>query len=66
MTLVLLKSNGKMLSQSSSGDVVYVFMSSLRQQMMKSDVCNVSEQNRVSLPFIHSFTQRLAEHAIHI
>ncbi len=32
--------------------------------MMKSDVSNVSKQNRVSLPFIHS--HRDAEYAIQI
>ncbi len=52
--------------QSSSGDVVYVFMSSFRRQVLKSPRAShalqcmyVSKQNRVSLPFIHSFTHSL-------
>ncbi len=51
MRIVLLKWNGESDSQSSSGDVVYVFMSSLRRHARFS-VCVVKENARLSS--IHS------------
>ncbi len=74
MTIVLLKWNGQMLmsnSQSSSGDVVHVSMSSFsetadaeKHHESRTHQCVCGNQNRASVPFTYTETRRTCR--IHI